>query len=153
ALVVKTGACTGRSPNDKFIVETPDVKDKVWWGKINQPMKPETFNQLYDRVIAYLQERDLYVLDGIACADTKEQLPIRLVGELAWHSLFAKQLFLRPTHEQLATHKPQFTIVNACKFQAEPKRDGTNSNVFIIINFEKKIILIGGSEYAGEMKK
>lgn len=153
ALVVKTGACTGRSPNDKFIVETPDAKDKVFWGKTNQPMKPDVFDQIYNRVLAYLQERDLFVLDGIACADPNEQLPIRLVSELAWHSIFARQLFLRPTREQLAEHKPQFTIINACKFQAEPKRDGTNSNVFIIVNFEKRIVLIGGTEYAGEMKK
>src|SRR5438552_13182245 len=95
ALVVRTGACTGRSPNDKFVVETDAVKDQIWWGKINQPMKTETFNQLYNRVLDYMKERDLYVLDGVACADPAQQLPIRLVSELAWHSLFAVHLFLR----------------------------------------------------------
>src|SRR4029077_1874785 len=111
-----------------------NVKDQIWWGKVNQPMKEETFNQLYDRVIAYMQERDFYVIDGVACADPQQQLPIRVVSELAWHSLFSHQLFLRPTLEQLAVHQPEFTIINACKFQADPKRDGTNSNVFIIVN-------------------
>ncbi|MEW6731296.1 MAG: phosphoenolpyruvate carboxykinase (ATP) [Acidobacteriota bacterium] len=153
ALVVRTGACTGRSPNDKFVVETAEVKDKIWWGKVNQPMSTEKFQQLFDRVRTYLQERELYVLDGIACADSRQQLPIRVVSELAWHSLFARQLFLRPTAEQLAHHRPEFTIINACRFYADPQRDGTNANVFVIINFEKRLILIGGTEYAGEMKK
>lgn len=153
ALIVRTGDCTGRSPNDKFIVETADVKDKIWWGKVNQPMKPEVFDRLYERVLAHLQEKELYVVDGFGCAETSQQLPIRVVSELAWHSLFARQLFLRPNAEQLTHHKPEFTIVNACKFNADPQRDGTNSNVFVIINFERRIILVGGTEYAGEMKK
>jgi phosphoenolpyruvate carboxykinase (ATP) len=153
ALVVRTGEYTGRSPNDKFVVETPDVQDKVWWGKVNQPISSEAFDKLYNRVLEHLQDRELFVVDGYACADPRQKLPIRVVTEMAWHSVFARQLFLRPTAEELATHKPEFTIVNACKFQADPQRDGTNSNVFVIINFEKRIILVGGTEYAGEMKK
>ena len=153
ALVVSTGKYTGRSPGDKYIDDDALTDLEVDWGNVNQPFDPTLFHHLLGRVMAYLQDRDLFVLDAYAGADPEYQLPIRVVTEMAWHSLFAHQLFLRPTPEQLAAHQPQFTIINAGRFQADPALDGTKTETFIILDFEKKIGLIGGTEYAGEIKK
>jgi len=152
ALRVYTGKYNGRSPNDKFLVDTPAVHDQIDW-KNNSPFSPEKFEKLYSRLTAYLQKRDIFVFDGLCGADPEFRLPVRFVNELAWQNLFAHQLFIRPTPEQLAEHVPQFTVIVAPGFNAVPAVDGTKSECFIILNFEKKIIIIGGTEYAGEIKK
>lgn len=153
AVCVSTGKYTGRSPGDKFIVEEQSTKDKIAWGP-NQPISEEAFLKLYDKVVDYLdQQEEVFVFNGFAGADKKSQLPIRVVNEYAWHNLFVHELFIRPTEEELKTHKPEFTILSAPNLKADPVVDGTNSEAFIIISFERKTILIGGTEYAGEMKK
>ena len=153
SLVVRTGQHTGRSPNDKFIVQEPSSEDKVWWGKVNRPIALDKFEMLHHRLLAYLQGRDLFVQDCFAGADPVYRLPIRVITELAWHSLFARDMFIQATEEQLATHVPQFTVIQAPSFHAIPEIDGTGSEVFIILNFAQRIVLIGGTQYAGEMKK
>ncbi|MBO8172910.1 MAG: phosphoenolpyruvate carboxykinase (ATP) [Bacillaceae bacterium] len=153
ALSTTTGKYTGRSPKDKFIVDEPSVHDKIAWGKVNRPISPEKFEGLYQRVVDYLKEKELYVFDGYAGAEKEYQLPIRIVNEKAWQNLFVRQLFIRPTREELKTHKPDFTVICTPDFKADPEIDGTNSETFIIISFEKRVVLIGGTEYAGEMKK
>ncbi|SOC36650.1 phosphoenolpyruvate carboxykinase (ATP) [Ureibacillus acetophenoni] len=154
AIVAKTGKYTGRSPKDKFIVEEESTKDKIDWGKVNQTISAEVFDNLYVKVLNFLKEKDeLYVFKGFAGADKDSQLPIQVVNEFAWHNLFCHQLFIRPTEEELTSHSAEFTIIAAPTFKADPAVDGTNSEAFIIVSFEKKVILIGGTEYAGEMKK
>jgi phosphoenolpyruvate carboxykinase (ATP) len=148
-----TGKFTGRSPKDKFVVDEASIHDKVNWGPVNQPISAEKFERLYADVLEYLQGKELFVFDGFAGADKTYRLPIRVVNEYAWHNLFARQLFIRPTAEELATHKAEFTVIYAPTFKANPAVHGTNSETFIIISFERKIVLIGGTEYAGEMKK
>ncbi|WP_110114196.1 phosphoenolpyruvate carboxykinase (ATP) [Bacillus sp. CGMCC 1.16541] len=154
AVRVETGKYTGRSPEDKFIVEEETTKQLIDWGKVNKPFSAEKFDSLYKKVLAYLKEKDeLFVFNGYAGADAKYTLPIRVINEYAWHNLFAHQLFIRPTEENVTSHAAEFTIVSAPNFKADPVVDGTNSETFIMISFERKIILIGGTEYAGEMKK
>jgi len=153
ALVALTGARTGRSPRDKFIVEDAATKDTVDWGKVNQPFSPDKFQALLDRVMRHMAERDLYVMDLCAGADPAYQLPITIVCEYAWHALFVKQLFVRPSLQQLASHAAEFTVIAAPEFEAIPERDGTRSGTFILTDFTRKLILIGGTKYAGEMKK
>ncbi len=154
AVAVTTGKYTGRSPKDKYIVEEPSTKQTIDWGAVNQPMSPETFDKLYDKVLDYLMKKDeLFVFKGFAGADPKYRLPIQVVNEFAWHNLFVHQLFIRPNAEELAAHEPQFTVICAPNFKADPKVDGTRSEAFIIISFERRTVLIGGTEYAGEMKK
>lgn len=153
ALATLTGKYTGRSPGDKFIVDEPEVHDKIAWGPVNQPFAPQAFDRLLDRVTAYLSGKELFVFDGFAGAEPKYRLPIRVVNEYAWHNLFVHQLFLRPTAAELAEHDPQFTVISAPGFKADPAVDGTRSEVFIIVSFKRRIVLIGGTEYAGEMKK
>ncbi|HZP24353.1 MAG TPA: phosphoenolpyruvate carboxykinase (ATP) [Terriglobales bacterium] len=153
SLVAETGKRTGRSPKDKFIVRDSITEDAIDWGSVNQSTSPEVFERLYGRVLDYLSTRELFVQDLFCGADPQYQLPIQVINEYAWHNLFVRQLFIRPTAEELRTHKPEFTVVSAPGFLADPKRDGTNSEVFVIVNFSKKIVLIGGTQYAGEMKK
>jgi phosphoenolpyruvate carboxykinase (ATP) len=153
SLVAETGKRTGRSPKDKFAVKDSITAGKVAWGSINLPISPEIFDALYDRVLDYLEDKELFVQDLFCGADPRYRLPIQFINEYAWHNLFVRQLFIRPTTDELKTHKPEFTIVAAPGFLADPKRDGTNSEVFIIVNFTKRIVLIGGTQYAGEMKK
>ncbi|HEX4020415.1 MAG TPA: phosphoenolpyruvate carboxykinase (ATP) [Acidobacteriaceae bacterium] len=153
ALVAYTGARTGRSPKDKFTIKDECTSDRVNWGKVNQPFEREKFDALLDRVLAHLQGRDLYAQNLFAGADKAYRLPIRIVGEYAWHALFVRQLFLRPTAEELAAHKPEFTVIAAPEFESVPQRDGTRSGTFILTDYTRKIILIGGTKYAGEMKK
>ena len=152
-LVVRTGQHTGRAPNDKFIVREPSCVDKVWWGKVNRPMEPDKFDLLHRRLLAYLQGKDLFVQDCFAGADPAYRLPIRVITETAWHNLFARNMFIQPNREQLATHVPQFTVINAPNFQADPEVDGTRSEVFVVIHFGRRLVLIGGTQYAGEIKK
>lgn len=153
ALAVSTGKYTGRSPKDKYIVKEPSVAEHVDWGSVNQPMAPEQFERLYQKALAYMQDKELFVFDGFAGADDKARLAIRVINEFAWQNLFARQLFIRPSEEELQSHKPEFTVICLPKLQADPQTDGTRSETFICISFEKKVVLIGGTEYAGEMKK
>ncbi|WP_163971519.1 phosphoenolpyruvate carboxykinase (ATP) [Oceanobacillus halotolerans] len=149
-----TGKYTGRSPKDKFIVKDEVCEDDINWGSVNQPIDEGTFNNLYEKVIDYLTKKDdLYQFKGFAGADEKYRLPIQVINEYAWHNLFARQLFITPTSEELATHEPGFSVISAPTFKADPEVDGTNSETFIIISFKKRVVLIGGTEYAGEIKK
>ncbi|MFY0543962.1 phosphoenolpyruvate carboxykinase (ATP) [Brevibacillus sp. H7] len=153
ALNALTGKFTGRSPKDKFVVDEASVRDKINWGAVNQPISTDKFQALYEDVLEYLQGKELFVFDGFAGADKTYRLPIRVVNEFAWHNLFARQLFIRPTEEELAQHEAEFTVIYAPTFKANPAVHGTNSETFIMISFEQKTVLIGGTEYAGEMKK
>jgi len=152
-IVVRTGHHTGRSPNDKFIVREKTTAERIWWGKVNRPFEPERFDALHHRLLAYLQGRDLFIQDCLAGADPRYQIPIRVITETAWHNMFARNMFIRIAREKLAEHDPQFTIICTPRFHALPEVDGTNSEVFIIVNFGKKLVLIGGTSYAGEIKK
>ena len=154
AVTAQTGKYTGRSPKDKYIVEEASSKDKIDWGNVNRPISSEIFDSLYNKVITHLTARDeLFVFKGFAGADPASRLSIQVVNEFAWHNLFVHNLFIRPTEEELIKHESQFTIVSAPSFKANPAVDGTNSETFIIVSMEKRIVLIGGTEYAGEMKK
>ena len=153
ALVVKTGKYTGRSANDKFIVDTPAVHDDIAWGKVNRPMEKEKFDAIFAKVTAYLQNKEVYVFDGFAGADPKYTKSFRIVNELASQNLFIHQLLLRPTAEQLADYKADFTIICVPGFKCDPQRDHTHSEAAIMIDYEKKLVLIAGSQYAGEIKK
>src|SRR5581483_7675469 len=153
ALCVTTGKYTGRSPNDKFTVDEPSSHDNIAWGKVNKPISREAFDKVYDRVLAYLADRDVFVFDGFVGADPDYRLPSRVINEFAWHNIFVRQLFIRPTAQELESHNPQFTVIGAPGFKADPVTDGTHSEAFILVSFEKRVVLIGGTHYAGEMKK
>ncbi len=154
AVKAETGKYTGRSPKDKYIVEEAATKEKIAWGSVNQSISEDAFSKLYDKVLDYLEKRDeLFVFNGFAGAAKDYRLPIQVINEYAWHNLFVHQLFIRPTKEELENHTAEFTIISAPGFKADPLVDGTHSETFIIISFEKKVVLIGGTEYAGEMKK
>ncbi|MEC2071826.1 phosphoenolpyruvate carboxykinase (ATP) [Alkalihalophilus marmarensis] len=155
ALSVETGTYTGRSPKDKFIVNEPSVADKIAWGPVNQPIEKDVFTKLYKKVLDHLgTKEELFVSKGYAGADKNFRLSLKVVNEFAWHQAFARQLFIRPTAEELNQETiADFTIVSAPTFKADPAVDGTRSETFIIISFEERIVLIGGTEYAGEMKK
>ncbi|WP_066366783.1 phosphoenolpyruvate carboxykinase (ATP) [Neobacillus fumarioli] len=153
AICAETGKYTGRSPKDKFIVVEESTKDKIDWNA-NQQISEQAFTNLYYKVLDYLKQKDeIFVFKGFAGADQKSRLPIQVINELAWHNLFVHQLFIRPTEEELLNHEAEFTVVSAPHFKADPAVDGTKSETFIIISFERRIVLIGGTEYAGEMKK
>ncbi|TDL85711.1 phosphoenolpyruvate carboxykinase (ATP) [Vibrio vulnificus] len=154
AVKAETGKYTGRSPKDKYIVEEASVKDKIDWGPVNRPISEDVFNKLYNKVVDYLKAKEeIFVFKGFAGADESSRLPIRVVNEYAWHNLFAHTLFIRPNEEELRGHEAEFTILSAPNFKADPEVDGTASETFIIVSFERRTILIGGTEYAGEMKK
>ncbi len=153
ALVAITGTRTGRSPKDKFTVDDEITHSVVDWGRVNQPFSPEKFEALLERVTDHLHDRDLFVQDLYCGADPAYRLPIRVVTEYAWHSLFVRQLFVRPDAAHLPTHAPEFTVIAAPEFEAVPERDGIRSEAFIIADFSRRIVLIGGTKYAGEMKK
>ncbi len=153
ALVVDTGRYTGRAAKDKFIVREPSSEDDIWWGSINQPFTPERFAALKQRLLAYFEGRDVFVRDCYAGADPATRLPIRVVTEYAWHSLFARNMFIAPPREALAEFEPRFTVIQAPGFKADPDSDGTNSEAFVAINFAAREVLIGGTAYAGESKK
>lgn len=153
ALRVLTGKYTGRSPEDKFIVDQPSVHDDIDWGEINQSTDEKVFDSLFKQVVAYLKDKKLYVKDCFAGADKKYRLNVRVVSEAAYHGLFAHNMFIRPSAEELENHVPDFTVLAAPNFKADPEKDGTKSETFILVNFEEKIILIGGTLYSGEVKK
>jgi phosphoenolpyruvate carboxykinase (ATP) len=151
ALRVATGKYTGRSPNDKFIVDSPLIHDDIAWSS-NKPFSVEKFNQLYHRMKAYIQNREVFVFDGFAGADKTHQLGVRFINEFAWQNLFVHQLFVRPKDYE-KDMQADFKVFCMPGFKADPAIDGTNSEAFIIVNFEARIVLIGGTHYAGEMKK
>ena len=153
SFVVRTGQFTGRSPKDKFVVRDETTENTVAWGPVNQPIEQDRFDRIYSKMLAFWQGHDLYVQDCFAGADPQYQLPIRVVTQFAWHSLFARQLFIRPDPMLTGEHEPEFTVFFAPRFQADPAEDGTNSETCIVINFTKKVVLICGTSYAGEMKK
>jgi phosphoenolpyruvate carboxykinase (ATP) len=153
ALVVDTGKHTGRSPNDKFIVEEPTSKGNIDWGKVNRPFPEAAFDRLHARMTAYMQGRDLFVLEAKGGAASGYGLPLRVVTTSPWHALFAHTMFLRPSATERQSHEPEFTVLHAPTFEANPAVDGTNSSTFIIVNYAKKLVLIGGTRYAGEIKK
>ncbi|WP_373517787.1 phosphoenolpyruvate carboxykinase (ATP) [Pricia sp.] len=153
ALAINTGEFTGRSPKDRFIVKDAITTDNVWWGDINIPFEPSKFDTLHDKVIAYLNEKELYVRDCYACADHNYRMDIRVINEYPWSNLFAYNMFIRPTDEELKHFDPEWTVINAPGFKADPETDGTRQHNFAILNFTRKIALIGGTGYTGEIKK
>ncbi len=150
--LVSTGQFTGRSPNDKFVVRTPEIEDTIWWEN-NAPMAPEAFDTLYTDMLDHMKGGDYFVQDLFGGADPAHRLDVRVVSELAWHNLFIRHLLRRPDAEELASFIPEFTIINCPTFKADPARHGCNSETVIALNFDKKLILIGNTEYAGENKK
>jgi phosphoenolpyruvate carboxykinase (ATP) len=153
-VVVNTGKHTARSANDKFVVREPSTEEKVWWGEYNRPFSPEKFNDLVNRLQGFLQGRDAFVQDCYVGADPEYQMPIRVITEHAWHSLFARNMFLLPqTMEDYRRHVPDFTVLCVPSFKGIQQIDGTASSTFIVVNFEQKLCIIGNTAYAGEIKK
>jgi phosphoenolpyruvate carboxykinase (ATP) len=154
ALAVDTGEFTGRSPKDKFIVEDNITKDSVDWGSaFNQPVTPEVFDKLYAKVTAHMAGKDVFVRDCIACAHEKYKLNVRVVTENPWANMFAGNMFLRPTKDEIVTFNHDWLVIQAPSFHAEGDKDGIRQHNFTVLNFTKKIIIIGGSAYTGEIKK
>lgn len=153
AIVCKTGAHTGRSPNDKFFVDEPSSSGKIWWGSVNKSISEAHFDALHRHVVDHCRGRKLFVRDMFAGADELTRLPIRIVTETAWHNLFATQMFIRPTPGSTGSHDPQFTVLSVPSCQADPAVHGTRSSTFIVVNLAKRLVLIGGTTYAGEIKK
>ncbi len=153
ALVAYTGSRTGRSPKDRYLVADPADKTAIWWGPVNRPMDAAVFDRLFDRVRAYFQGRELFVAETTACADPRHELPVRLVADKAWHALFT-QCLLRPAQvDPAALSGRGWTIYAAADMHAEPATDGTRSEVFVVLNLARRVVLIGGTHYAGEIKK
>jgi phosphoenolpyruvate carboxykinase (ATP) len=153
AFVAVTTPHTGRSPNDKFVVRESSSADDIWWGKVNQPMEPHHYAALHADVVDHLAARDIFVRDLFAGADPAYRIPVRFVSENAWHALFVHNMFIRPNRGDLDHFDPQFTVLHAPEMQADPARHGTKSGTFIVLNFAERTALIGGTRYAGEMKK
>ena len=152
-VIVRTGHHTARAADEKFIVKESSSENKIWWGKANRPFEEDRFNALYLRLMAYLQGNDLFIQDCFAGADPEYRIPIRIITETAWHSLFARNMFIQARWEELESHIPESTVLHVPHFHAIPQIDGTNSEAFIIIHFGKKLVIIGGTAYAGEIKK
>ncbi|HKM42612.1 MAG TPA: phosphoenolpyruvate carboxykinase (ATP) [Limnochordia bacterium] len=154
AFSTSTEKYTGRSPKDKFIVEDDATRDFVAWGPVNVPFSEERFNNVFQRTLEYLEGLDeLFVFDGYVGADPEHQMSLRVINQYAWQNLFARQLFIRPAHRELDSHQPGFTVIAVPGLQAVPERDGTNSEAFVIVSFKERVVLIGGTAYAGEIKK
>ncbi|WCL54197.1 phosphoenolpyruvate carboxykinase [Gimibacter soli] len=153
ALVVKTGKHTGRSAKDKFTVRDAGTENTVWWGDTNRPMTPEAFDALHAAFLQHMKGKELFIQDLFGGSDKNHQVSVRTIGELAWHSLFCRTMLIVPTDEERKTFRPEFTIINLPTFKADPATHGCRSETVIAVNFTKKIILIGGTEYAGENKK
>ncbi|TWO33806.1 phosphoenolpyruvate carboxykinase (ATP) [Seonamhaeicola sediminis] len=153
ALAVNTGEFTGRSPKDRFIVKDNITKDLVWWGDVNIPFETDKFDKLYNKVVYYLSNKEVFVRDCYACADPNYRLNLRVINEYPWSNQFAYNMFLRPTKEEIKRFKPEWTVINAPGFIANPDEDGTRQHNFAILNFTKKIALVGGTGYTGEIKK
>ena len=154
ALVAKTGKRTGRSPKDRFIVEDEVTRDKVDWGAVNKPFSTEAFEAILDKATSYLSNlEEFYVVDAYAGADPRYRLNVQVAAEYAWHALFARQLFRRPSREELEHFEPEWTVLSVPGFLAEPEEDGTGSETFVCIDFSRKVVLVAGTGYAGEIKK
>jgi len=153
SIVVTTGDKTGRSANDKFTVKDANTQDDIWWGKINVPFDSEKFDRLHKKVIEHLDGKEVFVQNCYAGADKKHRLPVRIINELAWHSIFARNMFIPASVAELVEHDPEFTVINVPSCLADPETDGTNSGTFVIGDMTRKLILIGGTQYAGETKK
>lgn len=153
ALAVNTGEYTGRSPQDRFIVKDSISDDLVWWGKVNIPFKPAAFESLYNKVTAYLTDKEVFVRDAYVCSDPNYRLNVRVITETPWANLFCYNMFLRPEAAELAHFAPEWTVLCVPGFMADPAIDGTRQSNFAILNFTKKVVLIGGTGYTGEMKK
>lgn len=154
SLVTETGEHTGRAPNDKFVVREPTTEGDIWWGKVNRSFDPASFQGILERMRGHMQQRDLYVFDGYAGADPAYRLKVRVINENAWQNLFARNMFVREADgEKLVDHEPEFTVVNIPSFRADAATDGTDSGTFILLDFSRHLALIGGTEYAGEIKK
>lgn len=152
-LVVKTGAKTGRSANDKFTVRDENTENTVWWGPVNRAITPENWDTIYSAFMDHAKGRDLFVQDVYAGADKNHQISVRMIGEFAWHSLFCRTMLIRPDLSELENFDPEFSVINLPSFRANPETMGCNSETIIAVNFTKKMVLIGGTEYAGENKK
>jgi phosphoenolpyruvate carboxykinase (ATP) len=150
-VLVDTGEHTGRSANDKFTVKEPSSADKVWWGQVNKEFPQDKFDSIKSKMMAYIDGKEIYVRDTFAGADEKYQLPVRIINELAWHNLFAENMFIRRTNSEPFT--PEFTVINIPSFRANPDVDGTRSEAFILVDLGQKLVLIAGTSYAGETKK
>jgi len=153
ALMVMTGQHTGRSPNDKYIVRDPSTEKEINFGKVNQPYEPAAFDALRKRAQEWLKGRDVFVMDLYAGADPRHRLPVRIVTTNAWHALFARNMFVRPAAGQLESHKPEFFLLHVPEFHADPAVDKTVSGTFVMVNFAARMAMIGGTSYAGEIKK
>ena len=153
-VLVNTGKHTARAAADKFVVREQSTEDRVWWGTYNRPFTGENFSSLLTRLQGYLQGRDVFVQDCFAGADPEYSMPIRIITQKAWHSLFARTMFLKPhNQDNLKKHVPEFTVLAVPGFLASPMVDGTRTDTFIILNFRERLAIIGGSNYAGEIKK
>ena len=153
-VVVRTGHHMGRSPEDRFIVKESSSEDKIWWGSVNRGIEERYFTNLFYRLLAYFQNKDIFIQDCYAGADTAYRIPIRIITERAWHSLFARNMFIQmKTEEEAKDHHPEFTVINVPRFHAMPEMDGISSEAFILLHLGKKLVLIGGTSYAGEIKK
>ena len=153
ALTAETGKHTGRSPKDKFFVKEPTSQDAIWWHPGNQPIASAKFDRLLARMEEFIASHDVYTQDVFACADPRYRLRVRVISELAWHSLFARNLFIRPSADELMGFDPDFTVISLPSVKADPATDGTPSETFILVNLGRRIVIIGGSGYAGEIKK
>ena len=153
-LLATTGDRTGRSPNDRFIVKEPGMADDVWWGDVNKSISPAIFEKLLKKTRGHLDNADqVFVKDAFCGADPRHRMPVRLVTEKAWHAAFMHNMFVRVNPEEAEIHEPQYTILHAPELQASPSKDGTNSGVFVILALDRGLVIIGGSHYAGEIKK
>ncbi|HEX9006096.1 MAG TPA: phosphoenolpyruvate carboxykinase (ATP), partial [Bacteroidota bacterium] len=153
-IVAFTGKHTARSAGDKFVVREPATEDRIWWGEYNRPFSPDKFDELFGRLAGFLQGRDLFVQDCYAGADPGHRMAIRIVTELAWHSHFARNMFLLPeTNEEYRRHVPDFTVLCVPSFKGIPQIDATPGNTFIVLNFAQRLCIIGNTAYAGEIKK
>ncbi len=153
ALSVVTGKFTGRSPDDRYIVDDDVTHDTVHWGIVNHPLSEENFEKIFQKIKKHTEGKEIFIFDGFVGADPKARMPVRVINDLAWQNLFAHQLFIRPTVTELKTFESEFTVIAMNDFKADPKTDGTRTETFIIINLKRKIVLIGATSYAGEIKK
>ncbi len=153
SLAVDTGRHTGRSPKDRFVVREPGSEERIWWGDVNRPIEEESFERLREKVVAHLDEGDVYVVDAFAGADPAYRIGVRVVTDSAWHALFAKTLFIEPTRAELEEHVPQALVLHAPRVEADPDEDGTRSSTFVLLHPSRGEVVIGGTEYAGEIKK
>src|SRR5579859_7714339 len=153
ALTAETGKHTGRSPKDKFFVKEPTSQDAIWWHPGNQPIASDRFEGLYRRMRQYVETHEVYTQDVFACADPRYRLRVRVITELAWHSLFARNLFIRPTADEMIGFEPDFTVISLPSVQANPATDGTHSETFVLVDLGRRMVIIGGTGYAGEIKK